>query len=323
MDMYQNLFDVVKKHNLVVIMTHKNPDLDGFSSSICMSYMLNKMGIESRVFLGETERDISVIKAMKELEKTSFPIQYIHQEEFENLENVLLLVLDVNKDFLLEYPEILQQKWDTVVIDHHIKDVHYIKDTVMSYVNANASSIVEIMVGYLQYLGMNIPPLLATILLAGMEIDTNSFNVKTTAETFLSAAYLMSNGADTIKKQEILKEVKSTYIKKQYFIKNSRMINEKMALCVLDQSVYSNKFLASLSEDLLQFENVEASFTIGKLKDQRIGISARSLGNINVLEIIRRLGGGGHLTEAATQIENQTIAEVEKQLLSVIEGGNI
>ena len=101
------------------------------------------------------------------------------------------------------------------------------------------------------------------------------------------------------------------------------MINEKMALCVLDQSVYSNKFLASLSEDLLQFENVEASFTIGKLKDQRIGISARSLGNINVLEIIRRLGGGGHLTEAATQIENQTIAEVEKQLLSVIEGGNI
>ena len=267
MDMYQNLFDVVKKHNLVVIMTHKNPDLDGFSSSICMSYMLNKMGIESRVFLGETERDISVIKAMKELEKTSFPIQYIHQEEFENLENVLLLVLDVNKDFLLEYPEILQQKWDTVVIDHHIKDVHYIKDTVMSYVNANASSIVEIMVGYLQYLGMNIPPLLATILLAGMEIDTNSFNVKTTAETFLSAAYLMSNGADTIKKQEILKEVKSTYIKKQYFIKNSRMINEKMALCVLDQSVYSNKFLASLSEDLLQFENVEASFTIGKLKD--------------------------------------------------------
>ena len=193
----------------------------------------------------------------------------------------------------------------------------------MSYVNANASSIVEIMVGYLQYLGMNIPPLLATILLAGMEIDTNSFNVKTTAETFLSAAYLMSNGADTIKKQELLKEVKSTYIKKQYFIKNSRMINEKMALCVLDQSVYSNKFLASLSEDLLQFENVEASFTIGKLKDQRIGISARSLGNINVLEIIRRLGGGGHLTEAATQIENQTIAEVEKQLLSVIEGGNI
>ena len=99
MDMYQNLFDVVKKHDLVVIMTHKNPDLDGFSSSICMSYMLNKMGIESRVFLGETERDISVIKAMKELEKTSFPIQYIHQEEFENLENVLLLVLDVNKDF--------------------------------------------------------------------------------------------------------------------------------------------------------------------------------------------------------------------------------
>lgn len=323
MDMYQNLFDVVKKYNYVMIMTHKNPDLDGFSSSICLSYMLNKMAINSSVFLGETERDTSVSKAMKELEKKCFPVQYSSIKTLKNLENPLLIILDVNKDFLLEYPEILQKKWDTIVIDHHIKDIHYIKNTVMSYVNVNASSIVEIMVGYLNYLGMTIPAILATILLAGMEIDTNSFNVKTTAETFLCAAYLMENGADMVKKQELLKEVKSTYIKKQYFIKNSRMINEKMSLCVLDHFIYSNKFLASLSEDLLQFENVEASFTIGKLKDQRIGISARSLGNINVLEIIKKLGGGGHLTEAATQIENSTIAEVEKKLLQIINGGNV
>lgn len=323
MDMYQNLFDVLRKYDLVVIMTHKNPDLDGFSSSLCMSYTLHKMGMESRVFLGNTEKDISVIKTMQEVEKIHFPVQYIVEEEIKDLSsNTLLLILDTNKDFLLEYPEILKQKWDTIVIDHHIKDSHYIKDTVMSYINANASSVVEIIVGYLQYLGMTIPPLLATLLLAGMEIDTNSFHVKTTANTFLSAAYLMENGADMVKKQELLKEVMSTYIKKQYFIKNSRMINDKMAICILDDFIYSNKFLASLSEDLLQFENVEASFTIGKLKDQRIGISARSLGNINVLEIMRQMGGGGHLTEAATQLEKQTIAEVEKQLIQIINGGN-
>ena len=99
------------------------------------------------------------------------------------------------------------------------------------------------------------------------------------------------------------------------------MINENMSLCVTDTSIYTNQDLASIALKLLQFENVEASFVIGKLSEDKIGISARSIGKIDVQNIISKLGGGGHLNEAATQIENSTLEEAKNQLLNVL-GGN-
>ena len=73
-----------------------------------------------------------------------------------------------------------------------------------------------------------------------------------------------------------------------------------------------------MSEALLSFENIEASFTIGQLNNTTVGISARSLGNVDVCDIMKKLGGGGHITDAAAQVENITIKALEKQLKQVI-----
>ena len=93
-----------------------------------------------------------------------------------------------------------------------------------------------------------------------------------------------------------------------------------MALCIADNQIYENKDLASIAEELLQFENVEASFVIGNLNDNKIGISARSIGSINVESIMSKLGGGGHISEAATQITDSNLQEVEEMLLDAIGG---
>ena len=98
------------------------------------------------------------------------------------------------------------------------------------------------------------------------------------------------------------------------------MVSENISLCIADNKEYANQDLAIVAEKLLQFENVEASFVIGKLKDERIGISARSIGTIDVEEIMQKMGGGGHLNEAATQIENSTIEEVKNQLINILGG---
>ena len=95
------------------------------------------------------------------------------------------------------------------------------------------------------------------------------------------------------------------------------MIDNKM-ICVLDEKNYNPSYLATMSEDLLRFENVEASFTIGHLINDKIGISARSLGNINVETYMRELGGGGHLTDAACQLEEKDLKEAEKKLIEVL-----
>ena len=169
----------------------------------------------------------------------------------------------------------------------------------------------------MRYKNKTVDKEVATIMIAGIEIDTNGYNMKTTEETFNSSAFLMSLGADNILKQNILKENKAEYIKRTKQIENSYMIDNKM-ICVLDEKNYNPSYLATMSEDLLRFDNVEASFTIGHLINDKIGISARSLGNINVETYMRELGGGGHLTDAACQLEEKDLKEAEKKLIEVL-----
>ena len=121
-------------------------------------------------------------------------------------------------------------------------------------------------------------------------------------------------------KQELIQENKADYIKRQKLIEKSYMVTPNTALCIAEDDFYENKDLASIAEQLLQFENVESSFVIGRLSEKVIGISARSIGNINVEQYMAKLGGGGHLNEAATQIENSTIKQVQKQLIALIGG---
>ncbi|MNF05306.1 DHHA1 domain protein [compost metagenome] len=63
--------------------------------------------------------------------------------------------------------------------------------------------------------------------------------------------------------------------------------------------------------------DILASFVIGERQDGLIGISARSLGHMNVQVVMERMGGGGHLTNAAAQLEG-TVAEVAERLKKVL-----
>ena len=68
----------------------------------------------------------------------------------------------------------------------------------------------------------------------------------------------------------------------------------------------------------MNMTDVEASFVITKRAENTVGISARSLGKINVQLIMEEMGGGGHLSNAATQIDSQTIQEVKDNLIDII-----
>ena len=60
--------------------------------------------------------------------------------------------------------------------------------------------------------------------------------------------------------------------------------------------------------------NAPASFVLGNTGD-RICISGRSIGDINVQVILEKLGGGGHITLAGAQVEGMTIEEVKQELI--------
>ena len=175
----------------------------------------------------------------------------------------------------------------------------------------------ELITFYCEYVNIDLDNVIATILLAGIEIDTNGFNLKTTSRTYEAASTLMEMGADSILKQELLKESKEEYMKRATFIRNSFMITQNIAMCIVN-GITNSKELAEISEELLTFEDIEASFTLGKLEENLIGVSARSLGDFDVSEIMKKMGGGGHSSNAATQIKDKTIKEVKQEIIEML-----
>ena len=309
---FKNLDKEIKHHKNIIIMGHKNPDLDCIGSSLGLYNAIEK---NAYIFRTRDKLNESMKKAFKELEEEK--INFIDKTNYkEHLENPLLIITDLHRKSLLEYEEILDEIEDVVIIDHHIVGKDKI-DGKLEYIDSKSSSATEIAVQYLKYKEKDVNSVIATIMLAGIEIDTNGYNMKTSEKTFRTAAFLMSMGADNILKQNILKISKDEYIKRTRQIEKSYLINNMM-ICKLRKKNYNPSYLATMSEDLLRFDKVEASFTIGKLSNNKIGISARSLGNINVETYMSELGGGGHLTDAACQLDKKSIKEVEKLLLKTI-----
>jgi len=161
-------------------------------------------------------------------------------------------------------------------------------------------------------------PLEATALLAGITVDTKHFALHTGSRTFEAAGFLRRSGADTIMIQRLMKEDLSEYIAKAEIIKHAKMVYGNIALAATDSgSKIPQMMIAQVADTLLNMTDVVASFVISERPDGLIGISARSLGRMNVQVVMERLGGGGHLTNAAVQLEG-TLEEAEKRLMDVL-----
>jgi len=313
--LFIKLTELLSEYKKVVLISHRDPDLDAIGSSMGLSAILNRVGKECYIFLSDKKLKSYNTSVKHALEKAE-GINLLFPKEYKDIidEETILVVLDVHQRERLEYPEILDDIKKVVVIDHHIKNNDYIKDTEMFYIDSTVSSVVEIITNYAKYCGVNLDSVIATIMLAGLEIDTNGFNLKTTAQTFEVAAVLTAMGADTVLKQRLLKGSKDNFLRRAAFIESSYIINKNIAICMLSATSSTKEELAEIAEELLKFEYVEASFAIGQLVDECVGVSARSIGNMNVCDVMKKMGGGGHITNAATQITDKTVMDVEKML---------
>ena len=317
--MHKKLIEQINNHDSFIILAHKSIDLDAFGSALCMYQLIESYQKEVYILMANNIKNLSIEKSMNLLKENDIQIEYMTKDKMKiKGKNTLVIILDTNKLELLEYPNIIEQYRDIVLIDHHIESERTLSNLLIKYINPKVSSTAEIMTELIKYQNITIAKEIATILLAGLTVDTNNFNVKTSHKTFSAASYLITLGADNIQKQLLLKEDKESYIVRQDFVKNSNMINDHMALCIMDHKIYQNHELALIAEDLLQFDNVEASFTVGFIGKKQIGISARSVGKIDVEKFMRSLGGGGHKTDAACTIKSNSLHKVVKKLLKQI-----
>ncbi len=319
------LKDLIIDSDKVIIMGHKNPDMDAVGAAIGIHKIAQMNQCEGYIVINTHEIDTGVRRLMEEIQK--------HEELFDRFitpeqaleiatEDTLLVVVDTHKPSLVIEERLINKMDHVVVIDHHRRGEEFIENPLLVYMEPYASSTAELVTELLQYQPKRgkIDMLEATALLAGIIVDTKSFTLRTGARTFDAASYLRGQGADTVLVQKFLKEDVDTYLKRAklietvYFYKEGIAIAKAGAEQVLDQVL-----IAQTADTLLTMEGVLASFVVSKRNDDMVGISARSLGDVNVQVIMENLGGGGHLTNAATQLLEIEIEEAEQQLLDAID----
>ncbi|MCM3588147.1 DHH family phosphoesterase [Mesobacillus maritimus] len=326
------LRDLISGSDKVLIMGHKYPDMDAIGSSIGILKVAEMNKREGYVVVNQQEIDTSVQRMMEEVKKNEeLYSRFITPEQAFEIatDDTLLVIVDTHKPSLVIDDRLLNQVENIVVIDHHRRGEEFVRNPLLVYMEPYASSTAELVTELLEYQPKNskIKMLEATALLAGIIVDTKSFTLRTGSRTFDAASYLRSHGADTILVQKFLKEDVNTYIKRARIIENVYFFHEGIVIAKANDEELSNQvIIAQAADTLLTMDQVSASFVISKRADNLIGISARSLGEVNVQVIMENLQGGGHLTNAATQLQNVSLEEAERMLQEAItdylEGGN-
>ncbi|EOS53647.1 DHH family phosphoesterase [Paenibacillus barengoltzii] len=316
------LRDLMQESDRVIIMGHRVPDLDVIGASIGVLKAADMYKVEAHIVLDGPNPAIERLMERIGKEETLLR-RFISPEQAMHLmtEHTLLVLVDTHKASMTMEPRLVEEASRVVIVDHHRRGEEFVTDAVLVYLEPYASSACELVTELLQYIHekVELSPLEATTLLAGITVDTKHFALHTGSRTFEAAAFLRRNGADTVMVQRLLKEDLQEYIAKADIIKHARMIHGHIALAVTEPNrKIPQMLIAQVADTLLNMTGVLASFVISERPDGLIGISARSLGNMNVQVVMERLGGGGHLTNAAVQLEG-TQAEAEKKLLAVLD----
>ena len=310
----------IRRANNIFIMAHKDLDLDALGSSIGMYLLLKKRKKECFIIIDDLTHELGVEKVLRELEGC---IKIIKSENIEKYKyprdsKNLLIILDTNKSDLVQNKNVLKMFEHKIIIDHHDIGKNSIKDGLIIN-DTEVSSTCEMISRLIEYYDIEIESYYATVLLAGIVLDTNNFTLKTTPDTYYAAYYLSSLGASAKKVQYLLKQDIEEYTERQKLLAGIETINGRIAITKATQyTIYRKEDLARVADTLLFFNNIEASFVIGKIGKDTVGISARSLGNYEISKILEKLGGGGSDYNAAAKFENMPISKVEQMLKKII-----
>lgn len=315
------LENLIKESKKVMIMGHSNPDMDCVGASMGI-YRLAKT-LDKNVYIIKEDVTTALKEFRESIEKEEeYEDIFINKEvALENIdEDTLLVVVDTHKKSYVESSELLERVDKIVVIDHHRRSADFIENATLIFQEVYASSACELVTELLQYVEekVDLSTIEAESLYAGIMMDTKNFTFKTGVRTFEAAAYLRRCGVDIIRVKKWFQSDLASFNKIASIVKNAEIIKKSIAIAIYEEKTKdSNLVCAKAADELLTISDITASFVIGSIED-RVCISGRSIGDINVQVILEKLGGGGHITLAGAQLDGKTIGEAKKELKKAI-----
>ena len=312
--------DSINISSNVLIMGHRNADLDALGASVGVAMICKALGKDAKIVMSsETTLAMPLAKHLIANGLDDLLVEPEDSKEYIS-SGTLLIVVDTHRQSFLEYPELFDMVQKVIVIDHHRKAADYISKSVIFYHEPNASSTSEMVAELIQYVpfDVNISKTCAEALMSGITLDTKNFVMKTGVRTFEAAAYLRSLGADTVTVKQLFANSMETQKAKSEIVKSASMYGE-YAIGVVDFIADDVRVVAGQAADeLLNIDGVSATFVLYSTGNC-INISARSYGEVNVQVIMEELNGGGHQTMAAAQLPEETFENALALLKNAID----
>ena len=322
----QALADLFDQADQVFVMGHKRPDMDSFGGALGVRRLAEMLGKPAWVVYEETGREHSDIGLLLEqmFEDVADENALLTPNEVltQMTDQSLLVLVDHSKPSLSESQEVYEALKDRVVIiDHHRRGEEFPEEPQLVYVESYASSTSELVTELFEYQprrAQGLRRLEATAMLAGIQIDTKSFTLRSGTRTFDAAGYLRAVGADGNLLQDFMKETVDSYRNRAHLIERAK-IHGSVAIAVgEDDAQYDSVVAAQAADSLLQMIGVTSSYVITRRDNDTVAVSARSTGIVSVQLVMEAMGGGGHLSNAATQVKDTSTEEVYELLLAEI-----
>lgn len=321
--MAHTLRELILRSSNVIICGHKEQDFDCMGSALGMATLVRSLK-KPVVIIEKTGGVEEKLKHVLTVNKETLQEDFTFVSEGEALnqlqEKTLVIMVDHHSAKQSNGQKVLEEATNIAIIDHHRRSTEMgIKPTFV-YLEAGASSASELITELVPYVSRRatISELVATIMLAGMTIDTNRFRMRTGVRTYEAASALRRMGADPLEADEYLKDSYEEFSEKTEIMAMSKSYPHHVVITPVYSKVLSRTMISKIADSLLEIQDVDAAFVIAKNTDGMTGISARSNGNVNVQVIMEAMGGGGHMTAAAMQ-SDEKVEAIEKQLKEKIE----
>ncbi|MBE0700513.1 MAG: 50S ribosomal protein L9, partial [Acholeplasmataceae bacterium] len=322
----QTIKDFIDKSNNVFVLGHNQADLDALGAMLGVYHMAKVSKKPVFIVIDEAKLDQTVLKVYEKLKEEQSEImdRFISSENAIKLTNSdsLLIVVDSQSPKVVMSPELLEKINKVIVIDHHRVSEEGFNAT-FSYIEPYASSTVELVMELINFYNIQdeikLSSYEATVMFGGLVVDTNNFTYRTGSRTFEVASKLKELGADTAEVKILLRRDLLRTLEINKLLSQVEIFLERFAF-VVTQDIYEDRILlAQVADAALQINGIDAAFTIVKMNDQTVGVSARSYQQVNVQLLMESIGGGGHLNSAAAQVDNDTVLGVYDKLKNYIE----
>ena len=313
--------EIMEGADEVYVMGHHNEDFDCFGAAMGVAKMARVLEKPVHIVLSDMNEGIDKFTDLLQ-GKEEYEDIFVRAEDLTTMTalNPVLIVVDTHIPHLVADPTLLERIPQVVVIDHHRRSEHFIKNPLLVYIEPASSSTSELVTELLAYFSddLMLSRLDATALYSGIVVDTKNFAVQTGVRTFDAAAYLRRSGADPVMVRHLFRSDYDTTVALAKTKARSELYGGGLIVSYIPETIPNVQVIAAQAADsLLRIENVRMSIVIFQLPNKVVGLSARSTGDMNVQVIMEAFGGGGHQNVAGAQVENGDLQAIKAKAIEI------